>query len=155
MPDSSRLRVLQVGEALNEEMADRARAEMQDNARYRWLGERPRWQALRILARSRLLVLTSQLEGGANAISEALAASVPVLSSRIPGSVGILGEGYPGYFPFGDTQALASLLNRAETDAAFYSELKACCMRLAPLVSPARELQSWSGLLNELPTIGH
>jgi hypothetical protein len=51
---SSRIRVLQVGGAINEEMAARARAEMEVNSRYLWLGEQPRWRTRRILARSHL-----------------------------------------------------------------------------------------------------
>jgi putative glycosyltransferase (TIGR04348 family) len=150
LPPSSRLRVMHLGAALSEDMEKQARAEMAANPRYCWLGDRPRWQALRILARSRLLVLSSQMEGGANVVSEALAASVPVLSSRIPGSIGILGPDYPGYFPVGDTAALARLLNGAETDANFYHTLKAWCKRLKPLVDPARERQCWQNLLQEL-----
>jgi putative glycosyltransferase (TIGR04348 family) len=147
---SSRLRVLHVGAALSPDMAAQARAEAAANPRYRWLGDLPRWKALRVLARCRLLVLTSRLEGGANVVSEAIAASVPVLSSRIPGSVGILGADYPGYFPAGDTDTLAVLLARAEGDAAFYNALKGWCRRLRPLVRPARERQSWRRLLREL-----
>jgi putative glycosyltransferase (TIGR04348 family) len=150
VPESSRLRVLQVGSALSPEMADAARAEAAKNPRYRWLGDRPRPEALRILARSRLLVLTSRLEGGANVLSEALAAGVPVLSSRIAGSVGILGADYPGYFSVGDTEALAGLLDRAETDRGFYRQLKARCRELRPLVRPARERAAWRRLLREL-----
>jgi dimethylhistidine N-methyltransferase len=150
LPSSSRIRVTHLGAALGEQMGKRARAETASNPRYRWLGELPRWKALRILARCRLLVLSSELEGGANAISEAIAASVPVLSSRIPGSIGILGPEYPGYFPVGDTQALAALLTRAETDATFYRTLREWCERLIPLVDPARERQGWQSLLREL-----
>jgi putative glycosyltransferase (TIGR04348 family) len=151
LPASSRISVLQIGAALSEEMAERARAEMAANPRYRWLGERPRSEALRVLGRSRLMVLTSRLEGGANVISEALAASVPILSSRIPGSVGILGEEYPGYFAVGDTEELARLLYHTETDPGYYGELKSCCDRLRPLVDPARERETWASLLRELP----
>jgi glycosyltransferase involved in cell wall biosynthesis len=43
-------------------------------------------------------------------ISEAAVAGVPVLASRMDDNVGLLGAGYPGYFPVGDTQALARLL---------------------------------------------
>jgi glycosyltransferase involved in cell wall biosynthesis len=150
VPPSSRLRVLHVGAALSPDMAQRARAEAAVNPRYRWLGDLPRWKALRALARCRLLSLTSRLEGGANVVSEAIAAGVPVLASHIPGSVGLLGTAYPGYFPVGDTRALADLLHRAETDAAFYNHLKAWCRRLRPLVRPARERQSWRRLLREL-----
>jgi putative glycosyltransferase (TIGR04348 family) len=150
LPPASRLRVLHLGAALSPEMAAQARAEAEVNPRYRWLGEVPRGRALRLLGRCRLLVLTSELEGGANAISEALAASVPVLSSRIAGSVGLLGADYPGYFPVGDTAALARLLERAESDAGFYGALQQWCVRLRPLVDPARERQSWADLLAEL-----
>jgi putative glycosyltransferase (TIGR04348 family) len=150
LPPASRLRVLHAGAALDEEMEAMARAEAAANPRYRWLGELPRGKALRLLARCRLLVLTSQLEGGANVVSEALAASVPVISSRIAGSVGLLGEDYPGYFPVGDDAALAGLLWRAETDAAFYRTLRACCARRRRLVDPARERRSWEKLLREL-----
>ena len=68
--------------------------------------------------------MTSELEGGANVISEALALGVPVVSSRIAGSVGLLGADYPGYFPFGDTQAWPICLHRAETEADFYDTLR-------------------------------
>jgi putative glycosyltransferase (TIGR04348 family) len=150
LPASSRIRVVHVGAALSDDMAECARAEAATNPRYRWLGELPRWKALRVLARSRLLVLTSLLEGGANAISEAFACSVPVLSSRISGSIGLLGPDYPGYFPVGDTQALASLLARTETDTAFCHRLQVWCEGLRPLVDPARERQTWAALLREL-----
>jgi putative glycosyltransferase (TIGR04348 family) len=147
---SSRIRVTQIGAALSDELADQACAEMEVNSRYRWLGELPRWRALRLLARSRVHVLTSQLEGGANAMSEAIAAGVPSVSSRISGSIGLLGPDYPGYFPVGDTAALAALLQRVETDAAFYQVLKRWTERLLPLVDPTRERESWAALLRDV-----
>ncbi|MCZ6677103.1 MAG: glycosyltransferase [Candidatus Poribacteria bacterium] len=150
LPSSSRIQVVHVGSALTEDMKKAARVEAAANPRYRWLGELPRWKALRVLARSRLLSLTSEMEGGANVISEALVCSVPIISSRISGSIGLLGEDYPGYFPVGDTQALAKLLERVETDVDFYNTLKTWCNRLKPLVDPARERQSWQDLLREL-----
>ena len=150
LPPSSRIQVVHVGGALTDDMKAQADAEASTNPRYRWLGELPRWRALRILARSRVLVLTSQMEGGANAVSEAIACSVPVISSCISGSIGLLGEDYPGYFPVGDTQALTDLLMRVETDAAFYSILKTWCERLKPIVDPDRERQSWKCLLQDL-----
>jgi putative glycosyltransferase (TIGR04348 family) len=150
LPPSSRVRLLQVGAALSPGMAERAKAEAARNPRYRWLGDLPRGRALRVLARCRLLVLTSRLEGGANVVSEAIAVGVPVLSSRIAGSVGILGPDYPGYFPVGDTAELAALLSRAETDKRYYNSLKGWCRQLRPLVRPAREREGWRRLLREL-----
>jgi putative glycosyltransferase (TIGR04348 family) len=150
LPPSSRLSVLHLGAALDEALAEQACAEEAANPRYRWLGEVPRGLALRLLGRCRLLALTSEQEGGANAISEALALSVPILASRISGTVGLLGADYPGYFPVGDTAALARLLERAEADAGFYRQLQRWCARLRPLVDPARERRSWAALLREL-----
>ena len=150
LPASSRLRVLHIGAALSDDWAEQASREQASNPRYRWLGERPHRQALRVLSRCRLLVLTSQLEGGANVISEALALGVPVISSRIAGSLGLLGADYAGYFPVGDTQALADLLLRAETDPAFYHTLCTQCTQRRSLFEPARERQSWQELLREL-----
>lgn len=131
-------------------MKRQAASQMRANPRYQWLGELPRWRALRVLARSRLHVLSSRAEGGANVLSEAIACGVPTLASRIPGSVGILGRDYPGYFPVGDTQALADLLRRAETDAGFRGRLQAACDRLRPLVHPDHEREALKRLLAEL-----
>ena len=150
LPKSSRVRVVQVGVAMDREMARLARREQAQNPRYRWLGEAPRWKARRIIARSRLLVSSSVMEGGGNVISEAAVDQVPVLASRIPGAVGLLGPGYPGYFPVGDTKALARLLARAETDRAFYANMKSWCTRLAPLFDPRREAAAWDALLQEI-----
>jgi putative glycosyltransferase (TIGR04348 family) len=149
LPAESHLRVLHVGGALSDDMAECARAEEAENPRYRWLGELPRWQARRVLARSHLLSLTSEMEGGANVISEALVAGVPIVASRISGSLGLLGEDYPAYFPVGDTRALADLLRRAETDFEFYASVSEHCARLAPLADPARERDAWAALLAE------
>jgi putative glycosyltransferase (TIGR04348 family) len=150
LPSTSQVRVLHLGAALSDAMAHAARAEAKVNPRYHWVGELPRWKAMRVLGRCRLLSLTSEMEGGANAISEAIAMSVPVLSSRIAGSVGLLGPDYPGYFPVGDTAALARLLQRAETDVALYRTISRWCARLRRLIDPARERKSWARLLAEL-----
>jgi putative glycosyltransferase (TIGR04348 family) len=150
LPAHSRVRVVHLGAALSEELAAEARAEQADNPRYRWLGERPRGKALRILARCRLLSLTSVSEGGANVISEAVTVGVPVVSSRIAGSIGLLGEDYPGYFPVGDTRALAELLSRVEIQADFHAELRNRCEALRPLFTPEEEGRRWQALLAEL-----
>jgi glycosyltransferase involved in cell wall biosynthesis len=155
LPSSSRIRVIQVGGAMSDGMAARARAEMAKNPRYRWMGEQPRWRTRRILARSWLSVLSSRLEGGANALSESISASVPVVASRIPGTVGILGEDYPGYFPVGDTRELKRLLIRAEADADFLNLLRSKCEELADLFEPAREQRAWKDLLGELNTLNN
>lgn len=150
LPADVPIRVVHAGQAMTPAMASRARRLAARDSRYSWIGEVPRWQARRVLARSRLLVLSSRMEGGANVVSEALVDGVPVLASRIPGSEGMLGEDYPGFFPVGDTRALAERLLRAASEADFYARLKNWCDRLAPRFEPARERAAWNRLLHEL-----
>jgi len=150
MPAASRIQIVHAGAAMDEHMARRARAEERRNPRYRWLGEIQRSEVRRLIASSHLLVLSSKMEGGANVISEAIVDGTPVLASRIPGSVGLLGGDYPGLFSLGDTDALRSLLLRAETDRSFYRELQSRCKRLAPLFKPAWELAAWRALMKEI-----
>ena len=150
LPSESRVRVTHLGAAIEPGMADRAHREMEADPRYRWVGERPRWSALRTLARSDLSVLTSRLEGGANVVSEAIAAGVPVLATRIPGSVGLLGQDYPGYYPVGNARRLAHCVQRFEPDPPFRLELQDWMRRLEPLVDPRRERRAWVQLLAEL-----
>lgn len=147
LPDTSRIHISHAGTALDPTLGEQAARENRDNPRYRWHGDLPRHQALQLLAGAHLLVLSSRHEGGANAITEALAADIPVLATRIPGTVGILGPGYPGYFPTGDEANLARLLRRAETESAWYRALRRHCAARRHLVSPARERDSWKRLL--------
>lgn len=128
----------------------KAQAEMRINPRYCWLGAQPAWRVRRVLERSRLFILSSRMEGGANALGEAIVSDTPVLASRIPGSSGILGEDYPGYFKVGDTRELARLMARAETDRAFLEDLRDRCRHLVGLFDPAREEMEWAELIDEL-----
>lgn len=150
LPPSSRVRVLQIGQAMTAAMDKRARAEVERNDRYHWLGEQSRSRTLGILAQSDLCVISSQLEGGANVMSEAVVSAVPVLASRVAGNVGILGADYPGLFSVGDSQELAGLLRRAESDEKFLAQLKTRVRKLTALFSPAHEEKAWSDLINEL-----
>ena len=150
LPASSRIRILQIGHAMTPAMGKRARAEVQRNHRYRWLGERARSQTLKTLAQSRLCVISSRLEGGANVMSEAIVASVPVLASCVGGNVGILGADYPGLFSVGNAQQLAQLLLRAECDAKFLAQLKRRVKKLRSCFDPADEKKAWANLIGEL-----
>lgn len=150
LPADSRLRVVHAGAPLDDETARLARLETDTNPRYRWLGALPRRRALELLASSRLLLVTSRMEGGANVVSEAVVHGVPVLSTRIAGSRGILGDDYPGLFPVGDDAALAGLLGRAETDPGFLHRLRERCDAVRGELTPAREREAWRRLLSEL-----
>lgn len=150
LPPASGIRITHMGGAMSEEKALEARQWMAREPRYHWLGELARSQALRRLARSRLMVISSRMEGGANVVSEALAAGVPVIASRISGNVGMLGRDYAGYYPVGNEKELARLLWRAESDRAFYHRLKRQCAERKYLVSPQLEARNLKKLLAEL-----
>jgi len=150
LPTSSRIQVKHAGAMLDPEFAAQVEAEQRANPRYHWMGPLSHENSMDLLARSHLLVLTSRLEGGANVVSEAIAVGTPVISSLIPGSTGILGADYPGYFPAGDSAALRKQLQRAESDDAFYRSLQEWAARLQPLVSATRERETWANLLTEL-----
>ena len=149
LPPGSRIRVLHAGSALSEEDGAAARAEMAKNDRYRWLGGLPGWKARALIGRARVLCLTSVMEGGANVVSEAVAAGTPVLASRIAAMSAILGPDYPGLFPYGDTKALAGLLQRAEGEPGFLARLRRHCVSLQSTLSPAREKAALKALLND------
>ena len=139
MAPTSKLRVIHLGRAHTTDFANKARAEMARNPRYRWLGEVPGWRVRRELAKTRAMVISSNQEGGANVVSEAIVAGVPVIASDIAGNVGLLGRDYPGTYPVGDEAALARLLDRAETEPAFIEALERHGRKLKPLFRPAFE----------------
>ena len=152
LPPDSRIRISHAGRAQDERFEKEVRTHMDASSRYRWLGELPHAEVRSLLSRTRLMVQSSVMEGGANSICEALAAGVPVVGSHIPGNVGMLGEDYPGYYPPGDTEALASLLEKAERDEGFYGSLKVACEARRCLVSPERERGALEALVTEVST---
>ncbi len=148
LPDELGIDVLHAGAAIEPEFAAQAGRLALCDARYRWVGELPTWQARRAIQTSWLSVNSSLMEGGANAIAESIVARVPVLATRISGNVGMLGESYPGYFPPGDNRELAALIRRAALDPGFYAELVSCCAMRAPLFDPARERATLARVLD-------
>jgi putative glycosyltransferase (TIGR04348 family) len=149
LPAGSQVQVIHAGRALEPEFEEIARAEERVNPRYRWIGEQGHDDAMQLLARSRLLVLSSTMEGGANAIGEAVACGVPVLCSNIKGNIGMLGSDYLGYFGVGNTEQLTRLLVRAEADSNFLACLQEFIQKLQPRFRPEEELACWERLLRE------
>ena len=147
LPAISRIVVRHAGAELDEELGQQAREETETNPRYQWLGPLPFERARELLASSRLMVLSSREEGGANVVSEAIVDGVPVLSTDIAGSRGLLGDDYPGYYPVGDDEALANLLLRAESEPEYLAELVEHCARLRPRFTPEGEREAWRELL--------
>lgn len=150
LPRESRIEVAHFGGAMDDMMAARAQKETLQNARYTWHGERTRGDVRRQLASAWLMVLSSKMEGGANVLSESIAAGIPILATQIPGTTGLLGQNYPGYFPVGDTQRLRELLLRAEDDQGFYQSLRDAVLRRRPLICPDAERDAWRTLLDAL-----
>ncbi len=141
--------VVQVGDALSEGMAAKARDLMRRDLRYRWLGGRSHAQALQWIARSHLLVVSSRMEGGANVISEAARIGTPVLASRMSGNLGMLGRNYPGYFSLFDEKALARLIEKCASNKNFSKQLKRALTFRRSLFAPAAERAALGRVVKE------
>lgn len=138
------------GRALTPGLAEAMRAAVAAEPRAQWLGELPRRAARALLASSHVCIVPSSSEGGANVVSEAIAAAAPVLCSAIPGNLGLLGDDWPASFPVGDARMLGALLQRVATDASFLEELRQRTVALQPRFAPAREAAAWSQVLLDL-----
>ena len=145
------IEVVQIGGALNREMRERARAWSRLEPRYQWVGSVPHRSAMRWLASSHVLVVSSVMEGGANVVCEAARIGVPVLASRVRGNVGMLGRDYPGYFPLFDDRSLARLIERCRSDRGFYASLRAAVRRRRSRFAPQAERAALARLLRALP----
>ena len=147
LPPDTPIRLVHLGKAMSPDYAREARALMRREPRYRWLGEVPHAGAMRWLARSHAMVISSFMEGGAHVVSEAIAIGVPVIASGIPGNIGLLGNRYPGCFPAGDDEALSRLLARITVDAAWRARLETSVISRRRLVDSTLERRSIAILL--------
>lgn len=147
---SPRLRLRHVGRTDDPVLGPAMAAAAQADPRIELLGPRSHARTRQLIRRSRLLLLPSRMEGGANVLIEAVTCDVPVLASRIGGSLGLLGEDYAGYFETGDAGALATLIDRCEREPGFLEHLRDACRARAPLFEPAREAAALQGVVREL-----
>ncbi len=145
----SRIQLVQIGAALDPALGKQAEDWMAREARYRWLGALPHGRTLGWLAKSHVLVVSSVMEGGANVIAEAARIGTPVLASRVSGNIGMLGRGYPGYYPLGDQAALAALIARAASDRRFLKALHGALREQRHLFSPPAERRALAVVLGE------
>jgi putative glycosyltransferase (TIGR04348 family) len=139
-----------IGEALDAALGEQARATAAACPHYRWLGGQPHAATRRHIQRAHVLVHSSLMEGGAHVVMEAVLSATPVLASRIPGNVGMLGEDYAGYFAPGNAQALADLLKRCRQDAGWLAQLQAQCALRASLFAPEKEAAALHQLVQDL-----
>ena len=153
LPKNSRLRLIHLGKAHNKTWEKKALAEMRRNPRYLWKGEKAGWEVRKEFSKTNLMLISSKSEGGANVISEALVAGVPVVASRINGNVGMLGANYLGYYPVGDKNSLGNLLFKCESDSSFLSKLVKSCRDRSRLFNISEEKERWRKVLSEVESL--
>lgn len=149
VPDP-RMELVHIGGALDPALGKEADRWMAREPRYRWLGAVPHARTLGWLAKSHVLVVSSVMEGGANVIAEAARVGTPVLASRMPGNVGMLGARYPGYYPVGNGAALAGLIARAASDRRFLRTLHDALRKRRHLFAPAAERRALAVVVDEV-----
>ena len=150
LPRESRIRIVQAGRAHTPEWTIAARAQMDENPRYSWVGEISHTAVRRLYARSQAMVISSIMEGGANVLSEACVAGLPVIASNIPGNTGLLGKDYPGLFPPGDSAALAAMMTKFESDFAFRAVLNDRCQSMASRYTPEAEKAALLAVIHKI-----
>jgi putative glycosyltransferase (TIGR04348 family) len=119
-------------------------------ANYTWARALKHAQTRSKIQRAHVLVHTSKMEGGAHVVMEAVCSGTPVIASDIAGNVGMLGDDYQGYFPVGDAQALAALLQRCKDEPQFLDTLKSQCALRAPLFAPQAEASALLQVIQSL-----
>ncbi len=146
-----------IGNAADADLGEQARTTARDCPQYRWLGALPHGDTLDRIRNAHVLVHASALEGGAHVIMEAVRSGTPVLASHVCGNIGMLGADYAGYFPHGDAESLARLLEECragqraqDPSAGLLARLCAQCALRAPLFDAAAERAATIRLLNEL-----
>jgi putative glycosyltransferase (TIGR04348 family) len=155
LKDEPKLFIDHIGAALDPALGEAALATAAACPNYRWLGSQPYTATRRHIQRAHVLVHTSLIEGGAHVVMEAILSGTPVLASRIPGNVGLLGDDYAGYFEPGDAKGLAQLLKRCRGVAGvsgdeWLAQLAAQCALRAPLFSPDAERAALLQLVHDL-----
>ena len=131
------LEIFQIGALLDPRLKPQTK-----DKRYKWLGGVTHARALKVLASSSAMVISSRMEGGANVVCEAIRIGVPVLASRVSGNAGLLGDDYAGYFDTGDEASLAALIMKVQDKGALYRTLKRQMAKLRPMVAPKAEARA-------------
>lgn len=139
-----------IGAPLDAALAAQAQAIAAACRHYRWLGGLAHEATRKRIQRAHVLIHASRMEGGAHVVMEAVRSGTPVLASRIPGNVGMLGDDYAGYFDWNDAVQLVAMLRRLRHDDGFMAQLQGQCAARAPLFSPEAEHHALHQLLVSL-----
>ncbi|MEP7156760.1 MAG: selenoneine biosynthesis selenosugar synthase SenB [Betaproteobacteria bacterium] len=139
IPPGSAIRITHIGAPLDNRLTAMATKLAANSPNYQWLGALSHGDTRAAIKRAHLLIHPSVLEGGANVIAEALTAGTAVVSSDVPGNIGMLGKHYPGYFPVGDAASLLNTILRCHSEPRYFTRLQAACDARAPLFEPETE----------------
>jgi glycosyltransferase involved in cell wall biosynthesis len=139
-----------IGRELDPALAHKVGALVRRDPRIRWEGEKTHVGTLDFIRRAGVLVNSSRMEGGAHVIAEAILGGTPVLASRMPGNLGMLGDRYDGYFRAGNAQALARTLIRFFRDRRYATTLARQCRERRALFAMAREKRAVRSLVARL-----
>lgn len=139
LPADLPVRIRHAGAALDPALARQATRVSASDPRYRWLGGLPRARARQLMRSSHLLLHPSRMEGGAQAVIEAITAHTAVIASDIDGNAGLLGRKFSGLFADDDVEAACELVRRCVHQPRFLRRLQVECARRAPLFAPERE----------------
>lgn len=153
LSDKTEIRIFHYGRALSKEMAVQAKKWQKEDSRYQWLGYKNPAFVRQRMRYADLLVHSSLLEGGANAICEAIQTDLPIIASQVPGNIGMLGADYPGFYPVQNPQALAEKIRKAMDDKVFYQALAQKLKARQFLCAPAREKATIDNLLKEFSNL--
>lgn len=102
---------------------------------------------------ARAFALTSNTEGMPNAIIEAMALGVPVVSTDCPcgGAAALITDGVNGLLvPVGDAYALSDALRKILSDAAYAAALSECAYRTVQAFYPEVVNKKWEDYLRAL-----
>jgi glycosyltransferase involved in cell wall biosynthesis len=144
------VRLVLLGDAVDEVSGGVARRWQSEDARFEWLGGLSHVEALKWMQRSLVTINTSLVEGGANSVGESIVLGVPVLASKIEGNVGMLGEDYGGYFGVDSKEELADLMRRVLHDEDFLETLLKQVKARGEFFLRENEMRDWMKLLESI-----
>ena len=150
---SAPVRLVQIGGDRDEALGLSFRQGAASLRNVRRLGPLPHARTRQCIRHAQALVLPSLMEGGANVLIEAACAGVPVLASRISGSVGMLGADYEGFFEVGDDEGLARLIRRCQNDATYHLRLQQQCQARSGLFAISHERDCVRQLVESMAAI--
>jgi putative glycosyltransferase (TIGR04348 family) len=143
-----------IGRVLDPALGEAAQQTMLEAPNYRWIAGLPHHLVRGRIQRAHLLVHTSEMEGGAHVVMEAVNSGTPVLASDVDGNIGMLGLSYQGYFPFSNANALAARIQECRAtqgdENGLLSVLSRQCHDRSKLFNPKVEQHAIQTLVKDL-----